>query len=82
MFGMDRLAAFNKLEGHPWLGKSFKKLTKEDVYFTRIWLAEAADLDRDTFNEKVVRRFLDDKYKPKAWKEIEELLIACNVQVG
>ena len=78
---MDRLAAFNKLSEHPWLGKSFKKLTKDDVSMVQEWLAANSEIDRNRFNELAVRLFLD-KPKPKAWKEIEELLIACNVQVG
>lgn len=73
---MDRLNKFNALKTHAWLQKSFKKLNANELQIVNDFIALYGDKDKNTFASAAVRLFLD-KQKPKHWKEIEELLIAC-----
>ena len=75
----NRIDNFNKLKNHPWLGRSFKKLTKDDIEFAISFLKENENNNDDIFCHKAVRLFIDKTQKPKAWKEIEELLIASRL---
>jgi len=70
-----RLNNFLALEKHPWLKRSFIKLTKKELEICINFLNETKDISKDEFAIKTVRLFLD-KEKPKNWKFIEELLIA------
>ncbi len=72
---MTRLDKFMAFKDHPWLKRSFEKLTKDDLFFAEKLLREVETMGRDEYASMVVRLFLD-KPKPKAWKELEELFIA------
>lgn len=74
---MKRLEAFKALKDHPWLGRSFKKLSKADEDYCIAWLEANAGLSKDQAPHYIVRLWLD-RPKPKAWKEMEELLICAN----
>lgn len=71
-----RQQKFDELKNHPYLSKLFKKLKNEDLIFCEKFLEETKALTKDEFATKVIRLNLDNPNKPKAWKEIEELLIS------
>lgn len=72
-----RLENFLALEIHPWLGKSFKKLKKSDLEICFKFLKDFESLDKNDFEFKLNRLFLD-KDKPKNWMIISELLSNVN----
>ena len=72
----ERLVKFLKLKDHPWLKRSFKKLKPIDVEFCKWFLEDTKSENNNDYSMKVVRLYLDKADKPKAWKEIEELLIS------
>ena len=74
---MTRLEAFKALKDHPWLGRSYKKLSKADEAWAIAWLEDNKGLTKDQAPHHIVRLWLD-KPRPKAWKEIEELLMCAN----
>jgi hypothetical protein len=74
----QRTKAFESYRDHAWLSRSFKKLRPEDLQFCRDVLAQHATTSKDAFVHIVVRLYIDRPTKPKAWKEIEELLICAN----
>ena len=73
---MDRIQRFKNLESHPWFNKLYKKLKKDELELCLSLLVDTKELDKNTFAHKTVRLWLD-KDKPKNWKHMEELLLAC-----
>lgn len=73
---MKRSDKFLALKNHPWLKKSYNRLSKENIEFAVQFLDSNENDDKNTIASKMVRLFLFDPNKPKYWKEIEELLIA------
>lgn len=71
---------FESLAAHPWLKKSFGKLSISELVLSRAFLAEGRHLDQAAFEKAVNRMFLDCPQKPKNWAVIMELL--CNSNSG
>lgn len=78
---MDRLTAFHGYESHAWLGRLYKKLTADDLNLCIDFINQNWELDKNDFEKKVNRLFLD-KEKTKNWKLITELLICANSASG
>lgn len=74
---MSRHDRFLDLKKHPWLGRSFAKLTGDDVNACLSFIKDNDGLSRPLFEMAVNRMFLD-KAKPRSWKYILELLTVCN----
>lgn len=72
-----RIIKFNSFSTHPWLSRLFNKLKKEDIDFAIKFLTNESSKSRSDFELAVNRIFLD-RDKPRAWKEITELLISSN----
>jgi hypothetical protein len=75
---MTRKEHFMALADHPWLGRSYKRLREEDVHWCLNWLDAHASDSKDAAALIITKLFLDNPAKPKAWKEMEELLICSN----
>lgn len=73
-----RTTAFKSYQNHAWLHRSFKRLNVEDLQFCLSVLDQHQTTSKDEFARLAVRLFIDRSSKPKAWKEIEELLICAN----
>ena len=76
---MDRLANFKSLKTHAWFNRVYKKLNAADIKFCEEYLNNNKHLDKNEFEFKVVRIFLDNPNKPKNWTLIQELLANSNV---
>lgn len=75
-----RLAAFNDLQVHPWLGRLFAKLTAKELAACRSILTMWANINRGEFEHRVNRLWLDlpASEKPKHAGEMVELMICAN----
>ena len=74
---MEREVKFRSYETHPWLHKSYKRLSNSDREIALSFIKENKELDRGAFEQKVNRLFLD-REKPKNFSIILELLMCCN----
>lgn len=73
----ERLSKFKSFKTHPWFGRIFKKINSNDILFAESFIEKNEPLNKGEFEFAVNRLFLD-RAKPKAWKEIVELLTCCN----
>lgn len=73
----QRLNNFNELAAHAWLGRIYKRLTKNDLDLAIGFIEQAAEIGHLEFEYAVNRMFLD-KPKPKHMAEIQELLTCAN----
>jgi hypothetical protein len=73
---MTRLDKFYALKNHPMLGRSYKRLTLDEIAICVKFINETEHLNINEYAHLVVRLFLD-KPKPKHWTYIEELLMAA-----
>ncbi len=78
---MDRLAAFEQLKNHAWLGRLFLRLTKADIELCRAFIVSQEKTPKVEFELAVNRMFLD-KPKPKNHTVILELLSCANSSSG
>ncbi len=72
-----RIDIIKGYETHPWLKKTYAKLTRLEMVQTLAFAQVHAHLSKDDFMMAVQRMFLD-RDKPKHWKEIQELLTCAN----
>lgn len=77
-----RIEIFNELKNHAWLGKQYKKLTKNDIKLATVFIKEKNHLSKNDFELAVNRMFLDNSNKPKNWKIISELLCCTNTTLN
>lgn len=70
----ERLNRFNDLRKHPVINKMFKKLTKSELQFCTDFIMECSDLTDAQFIAKANRLFIDQKEKPRNWKDIADLM--------
>jgi hypothetical protein len=75
-----RRQAFDGYAEHPWLHKSYKKLTAEERALAHRFLSENGALTKDEFILRVNRMFLD-RPKPKNFTVIQELLTCANARL-
>ena len=73
----NRLARFEAFASHPFLKKSFARLTPNDRQLAWTFIEKSDELDRGRFELAVNRLFLDGE-KPKNWTIIQELLSSAN----
>jgi hypothetical protein len=73
-----RLAAYRSIQSHPWLGRSWQKLSETDRQAVLSFIEAFKDLDIGPFELKINRLFLDQPEKPRRWKEISEILTCIN----
>lgn len=76
---------FLELERHPlgMIKKDFKKLKKDEMELSLRFIEENSHLDRNDFEFKLNRLFLDkENNKPKNWKIILQLLSMTNSRRG
>lgn len=76
---MSRAIKFEALANHAWLGKSFKKLKKDELLLARNFLEQNAHLDKGQFEFAINRMFINYPNKPKNWTIILEMLANSNV---
>lgn len=74
---MNRLVKFEALKDHAWHGRSFAKLTAQELSLAREFIASNSTLGKGDFEYAVNRMFLD-KQKPKNFMHILELLTCAN----
>lgn len=72
-----RVEAFANMERHPWLKKSWARLSAAEIALANSFIATNDSLDLGEF-EKAVNRMFMDKPKPKNWTVICELLSCSN----
>lgn len=76
---MDKLQLFYWALNHPWIGKKLmNRLSFEDKEIILKFLDENLSLDPSQFELKINRLWMDQKDKPKRWKEILEILSNMN----
>lgn len=63
---------------HPWHKRIWGKLGEIDRLFIERFALEHFSKDRNAFEMKVNRVFMDQPEKPKRWKEILEVLTVYN----
>ncbi len=73
-----RLEIFHSYKDHPWLARSYNKLSVSERNIAINFLIEKNHLCKEGFEKATVRMFLDKESKPKHWREIEELLVCAN----
>lgn len=78
---MKRLDIFYAYKTHPWLRKSFNKLSSSDIEICVKFIEENDNEGKSSFDQLVNRLFIDNKTKPKNWKIILELLSCTNSSV-
>ncbi len=78
---MTREQVFLSYARHPWLKKSFKKLTAIEVNESLDFIKSNDHLDRGAFDLKVNKMYVD-KVMPKHWAYIKELLSCANSSLG
>lgn len=78
---MKRTDAFKTLENHPFLGKSFKRLSKLERASCLLFLNSNQALSSDEFESAVNRWWLDCSDKPKNWTIMMELVSSSKVTV-
>lgn len=79
----NRITEFHKLSEHPWLHKTYKRLSKEHITFCESFIKDNDHLGHLEFEYAINRMFLD-KVKPYSYKHIaiiQELLTCCNSAV-
>ena len=74
-----RRYGFDQYASHPWLKRSYRRLTLEERELAWAFIAANDHLDCGAFEFAVNRMFLD-KAKPKNFTTILELLTCCNSQ--
>lgn len=72
---MTRLERFAQLADHPWLGRSYKKLSAAERFMIVNFLLETEKLDVREYVLRVNRLFLDRPKTPR-WTTVLELLDA------
>lgn len=78
MMNDHRFNFFNNLKTHPWYSKYIPKLKENEIIFIREFIESNNQLNRDEFQYKINRLFIDDKIKPKNHPLITELLTVAN----
>lgn len=76
---MTRLEKFRNLGKHPWFQRLISRLTRKEVLLAEGFLIENEALNRNDFDFKMNRLFLD-KEKPRNWAIILELLMISNTE--
>lgn len=66
-----------ELKSHPWLKRLFKGLRGPELAMIEAFCATNAGADKNEFEARVNRMFMD-REKPKRWKEILEVLANAN----
>jgi hypothetical protein len=74
---MERLKIFEAYASHPWLYRSYKRLTPAERDLAHDFIRRNDHLAKGPFEFAVNRMFLD-KPKPKHCNEILELLTCAN----
>lgn len=74
----SRLNKFYSFKDHAWLKKSYSKLSNTSIELAEDFLRINESLNKDDFEFKVNRLFLDNSNKPKEWVVITELLSNSN----
>lgn len=72
-----RLNKFQSFETHPWLKKTYKKLTIVGKVVCENFIKENEHLDKNEFESEVNRMFLETN-RPKDFGIILELLSCAN----
>lgn len=72
---MSRLQKFNENKLCPIRGKWYKKLKPADLEFCEKFIKENAQLNKNDFEFKANRVFLDNPDKPKTWGYIWSILV-------
>lgn len=75
---MNKEQSLDKLRNHIYYGKLYSKLNMKDKAEVVAFALVNFDLDKNDFEFKVNRMFLDMPDKPKNWTLICELLSAFN----
>lgn len=72
------MTIFDSFDTHPWLGRTYRKLTGADRRLAYDFMAQNQALSKGDFELKVNRMFVDKDSKPKNWTLIIELLTCAN----
>ena len=81
---MTRFEAFLNLQTHPWHKRNFEKLNDSDISFALSFLQKSELLDKDDFQAKINRMYLDmdnsneTKASQKRRLIVQELLSNAN----
>lgn len=75
---------FLGMGNHPleMISRNFKKLKKDEMELSLKFIEENSHLDRNDFEYKLNRLFMDNRNPPKNWKIILELLSMTNSKRG
>lgn len=75
---MSRLDVFHSYAKHPWFDKVYRKLSRDEMAIAEAFIVQHDALDKNVFEAKLNRLFIDKTPECKNWKVILELLSCAN----
>lgn len=77
-----RAEKFHAYKNHPWLGRVYAKLTRDEILLAEAFMRSNQKLGKGEFEMAINRMFLDKEDKPKNWTRISELLTNANCSLS
>jgi len=74
----NRYQKMMNLNTHPWYSKYIPKLKQTEILFIQHFIESNNQLDRNDFQYKINRLFIDDSNRPKNHPLITEILTVIN----